>query len=1016
MYKDHFLKRHLGSTQPEEKSLLKTVGVPSIENLIEKVIPSSIRISEPLKIPEEHSEYDFLQKIKQIGAKNKLYKNYIGLGYYDCITPPVIQRNIFENPGWYTQYTPYQSEISQGRLEALYHFQTMIVELTGMEIANASLLDEATAAAESMTMLQRQHQSIRGHATPTHKANVFFVSRECFPQTISVLHTRAEPLGIEIEIGEEPEWEKENHYYGMLLQYPTTTGAVFDYRKTIQKAQEKSIAVAMLADLLSLTLLEPPGSFGVDVVVGSTQRFGIPLGYGGPHAAYMATLNIHKRAMPGRLIGLSIDRLGQASYRLALQTREQHIRKEKATSNICTAQALLGIMAAMYVIYHGPEGLRSMALEIHMLACDLEKGLKDLGYKQKNFFYFDTLCVDLGDISQEACRQIALEEERSNLCYLHQGCVGISLDETKTEEDVVSLLSIFAKLKGKKFDGQAFLAQRKLERKAIQLRDGQSDHHCISVPSLSSLEPFIPFIKLPEASLRKTNYLSQKVFHEYRSETAMMRYIRRLEGMDLALNQAMIPLGSCTMKLNPAVSLMPVSLVEFSSLHPFVPEDQGEGYRQIFSELETFLSEITGMSSTSLQPNSGAQGELTGLLVIRAYHKAHNQKGRNIALIPTSAHGTNPSSASMAGMSVVPVRCDQDGNIDIVDLKQKAEKYRDLLSCVMITYPSTHGVFEENIQEICQIIHNHGGLVYLDGANMNAQVGLCNPRNVGADVCHLNLHKTFSIPHGGGGPGMGPICVTKELAPYLPGHKIVSGVGGSEGISSVAATPWGSASILLISYAYIQLLGAKGMQRATEYAILNANYIKKRLEAAYKILYTDKNGFVAHEMILDIRPFRQYGIEVEDIAKRLIDYGFHAPTMSWPVPGSLMIEPTESEPKRELDRFCDAMLTIREEIEEIIQAKAEPKDNVLKNAPHPAHEVVHSEWKHSYTREKAAYPLQKGEGKNREDDFKFWPPRARVDNAYGDRNLVCSCPPMDSYEENIIENASYKTNVKGNEI
>ena len=984
---DSYLKRHIGPQDIDEKAMLALLGKSSLDTFIDELVPSSIALKKALNLEPALSEYELEQEIQKIAKKNKLFKSYIGLGYYDCITPAVIKRNILENPGWYTQYTPYQSEISQGRLAALFHFQTMIVELTGMEVANASLLDEATAAAEAMTMLYR-HRSKKALES---QANTFFVSENCFPQSIAVLRTRAESLGIQMEVGDELGWEKEgppqDKYYGLLLQYPNVRGAIADYRPLISQAKANHISVAMACDLLALTLLESPASLGADVAVGSSQRFGVPMGYGGPHAAYFATRKSYQRSVPGRIVGLSVDRLGQEAYRLALQTREQHIRREKAGSNICTSQALLAIMAAMYAIYHGPQGITKIALRIHSLTQLLKEGIEALGldldlFEQKNKYYFDTLYLHLKNLSLKKLKQCATEKQ-VNLGYDKEDERGvrIALNETTKVKDIQELLDIFAKAASHTKKVKAVkiteLCQAKIPKR--------NSKHSIEQKLSQSFKT-----ELPEQFLRKDAYLSQEIFHEYRSETAMMRYMRQLEGMDLALNQVMIPLGSCTMKLNPAAAMMPLSIAEFADLHPFVPLEQAVGYQQIFQELESYLAEITGLPKVSLQPNSGAQGEYAGLLLIRAYHRDRGEAARKIALVPVSAHGTNPASAAMAGMEVVFVNCDPEGNINLKELKEKIKSLAKELACIMITYPSTHGVFEEQVQEVSKLVHEHGGLVYLDGANMNAQVGLCSPHNVGADVCHLNLHKTFSIPHGGGGPGMGPICVNEKLAPYLPGHCMIDGLGGTKGISALTAAPWSSASILLISYAYIRLLGGEGMRKASQTAILNANYLKKRLEKAYNVLYTDRKGYVAHEMILDMRPFRKYGIEVEDIAKRLIDYSFHAPTMSWPVPGSLMIEPTESEPKKELDRFSDAMLKIRAEIEEVIenqnQDQTEAASNILKNAPHPPQEIASSNWQHPYSRQKAAFPLK--------NNFKFWPPLARVDNAYGDRNLVCSCPPL----------------------
>lgn len=951
---DSFVRRHIGPNEVETQEMLKTIGADSLESLIDETIPSAIRLKKPLNLPRAISEYRFLEDLVKIARKNRVFKSYIGLGYYDCITPGVIRRNVFENPGWYTQYTPYQAEVSQGRLEALLNFQTMVSDLTKMEIANASLLDEGTAAAEAMTMIAR----LRGKSAIDRDANVFFVSERCFPQTIDVLKTRANALGIELMIGDHRSLEFNNRIFGALVQYPDESGEIFDFSDFIEDAHKSGALVAVAADLLSLVLLIPPGEFGADVVLGSTQRFGVPLGYGGPHAAYFATRDEFKRQVPGRIIGVSVDSHGNTAYRMALQTREQHIRREKATSNICTAEALPAIMAGMYAIYHGPKGLRAIAARIHGLAKILELELNKLGFKQTNSLFFDTLKVDLGGDLANRVRSIA-NDAQINFRYIDSRHIGISIDETTQIEDIWQIARVFAKSIG---------------------LDYQIPNN---VPE--KIE-----VKYPEKMARRSDFLTHPVFNKYHSETKMLRYIKSLENKDLSLNTSMIPLGSCTMKLNATTEMIPLSWPEFSRLHPFIPQEQAQGYLQIFRELESALCEITGFSAVSLQPNSGAQGEYTGLMVIRAYHRDIGQGQRNVVLVPSSAHGTNPASAAMAGMRVVIVGCDDEGNIDLEDLKTKALQYRDTLSAIMITYPSTHGVFEEGIREVCAVVHDQGGQVYMDGANMNAQVGLTNPAIIGADVCHINLHKTFSIPHGGGGPGMGPICVAAHLAPYLPGHSLVP-IGGEKSISAVASAPWGSASILLVSYAYIKLLGSQGVTDATKYAILNANYIKSRLEKHYSVLYKGKNGRVAHEMILDLRQFKSLGIEVEDIAKRLMDYGFHPPTISWPVAGTMMIEPTESESKDELDRFCDAMIAIRAEIKEIADGIADIDDNVLKNAPHTLTEAVSDNWSHPYSRMKAVYPLPFVKGN------KFWPSVGRIDNAYGDRHLVCTCPPVESY-------------------
>ncbi|MFK7908002.1 MAG: aminomethyl-transferring glycine dehydrogenase, partial [Chitinophagales bacterium] len=906
------------------------------------------------------SEYHFLQHIRSVAAKNKLWKSYIGLGYYGTITPPAIQRNVFENPGWYTQYTPYQAEIAQGRLEALLNFQTMVSDLTGMELANASLLDEGTAAAEAMQMAYRLKNKRKKQLR-----NVFFVDKSCLQTTIEVLKSRAEPLEVEIEVGDFQTYEFQDKVFACLLQYPAQNGAVHNYASIVEKAQAVDAMVIVAADLLSLCLLTPPGEWGADVVVGNTQRLGVPMGYGGPHAAYFATKEAYARQLPGRIIGVSIDNNENPAYRMALQTREQHIRRDKATSNICTAQALLAIMAGMYAVYHGGEGLKAIAKEVHELTCLLDTKLQKLGFTQSNEHYFDTLLIDLRKHTSTSGLRVkrVTELEEVNFHYLDESCdlIGISLDETCSLEDVNRIVRVFAEANDIGFSENEEVSEK-----------------------VSS--------KIPNDLQRQSAFLTHPVFNTYHSETKLMRYIKGLENKDLSLTHSMIPLGSCTMKLNAAVQLMPVSFPEFSQLHPFVPIEQAAGYQQVFEELERDLSEITGFAACSLQPNSGAQGEYTGLMVIRAYHQDRGDVHRNIALIPSSAHGTNPASAVMAGMKVVIVKCDENGNIDVADLKLKAEKYSQNLAALLVTYPSTHGVFEAAIQEICQTVHEHGGQVYMDGANMNAQVGLTNPAMIGADVCHLNLHKTFSIPHGGGGPGMGPICVAEHLKEFLPAHRFKPN-SSPKGIYAIASAPWSSASILLISYAYIKLLGEEGVAQATKYAILNANYIKQRLADYYDVLYVGEEGRVAHELILDIRPFkRSHGIEVTDIAKRLMDYGFHAPTVSFPVAGTIMIEPTESESKEEIDRFCEAMISIYKEMEEILLGTADMKDNVLKNAPHTLQELTANDWSHSYSRQKAAYPLPYLY------NHKFWVKTARISNSYGDRNLICSCPPIESYE------------------
>ena len=956
---ENYKRRQIGPDEKESQEMLQTIGVKTLDELIDQTIPQKIRLEKPLNIPAGIQEHQFLELAGQLARKNKVFKSYIGLGFYDCLTPSVIQRNIFENPGWYTQYTPYQAEIAQGRLEALLNYQTMISDLTGMKVANASLLDEATAAAEAMTMLYR----LRSQQKVKKNANVFFVSHSCLPQTLAVLKTRAKPLGIRLKIGNYAVCQFTDRIFGALLQYPAEDGAIHEYRNFIEQAHHHEVLVAMAADLLSLLLLTPPAELGADIALGSTQRFGVPLGYGGPHAAYFATRESYQRQMPGRLIGVSIDRYGKTGYRMALQTREQHIRREKATSNICTAQALLAIMAGMYAVYHGPEKLKQIAGRVNALTQILEKELSSLGIQQLNQYYFDTLKLKVAKESVKMIKKHALKAG-VNLRYIDSEHIGISLDETTEPEDLQKILNIFA----------------------------YALHQKTTVINFQAYQSGIE-LKFPESLIRKSEYLTHPVFNRFHSETKMMRYIKELEKKDLSLTTSMIPLGSCTMKLNPATAMMPVSWPAFSKIHPFVPKDQVKGYLEIIADLEKLLCEITGFAAASLQPNSGAQGEYTGLSIIRAFHKDRKQAHRNVTLIPTSAHGTNPASAVMAGMRIVLVNCRENGDIDIDDLRKKAEENRDQLAALMVTYPSTHGVFEEQIQEICDIIHQNGGQVYMDGANMNAQVGFTSPVKIGADVCHLNLHKTFSIPHGGGGPGMGPICCAEHLAPFLPGHPLVK-TGGSKAIPAVSATPFGSSSILLISYAYIKMLGGEGMTDVTRYAILNANYVKSRLEKFFPVLYTGKNSRVGHELIFDFHSFKkEAGIEVEDVAKRLMDYGFHAPTTSFPVLGTLMFEPTESEAKDELDRFCSAMLSIYNEIQEIASGKADPKENVLKNAPHTVEEIASTNWAHPYSREKAAYP----------SDYlkvsKFWPAVGRIDNTYGDRNLMCVCPPIESYTE-----------------
>ncbi|WP_372368895.1 aminomethyl-transferring glycine dehydrogenase [Candidatus Uabimicrobium sp. HlEnr_7] len=952
---DVFANRHIGPNEVETKEMLDAIGVKNLEQLIAETIPQKIRSSKELNISEALSEYQLAGKLKKFAQKNKVYKSFIGLGYHQCITPAVILRNVFENPNWYTQYTPYQSEIAQGRLEALLNFQTVVCDLTGMGIANSSLLDEATATAEAMTMFYRQ----RDKKMKKNDADVFFVSHECFPQTIDVLKTRATPLGIKLEIGDFQNFVFHEKCFGALVQYPTTNGQIHDYKPFIEKAHENKSLVAVAVDLLSLAILTPPGEIGADAVVGNSQVFGVPMGYGGPHAAFFATHEKFQRSVPGRIVGISKDRFGNKAYRLALQTREQHIRREKATSNICTAQVLLAIIASMYAVYHGSEGLKRIANKVHTLTKILDTELKKLGYNLANSHYFNTLTIEVSQEQNAAIKSSALKCEMNFRHLPNQ--ITIAIDETTTCEHIETICEIFA-------------THNKLSAANIDFVNYQTTD-------------------VLGAFSRSSKFLDHPCFHEHRSETAMMRYTKSLENRDLSLTTSMIPLGSCTMKLNAAMEMIPVSWPEFSQLHPFAPQDQTLGYQELFEELEADLAEITGFYATSLQPNSGAQGEYAGLMVIRAYHIGQGQPQRNIALIPSSAHGTNPASAVMAGMKVVVVKCDEQGNIDVDDLQQKALKHQDNLSSLMITYPSTHGVFEEEIQKICQIIHENGGQVYMDGANMNAQVGLTSPGIIGADVCHLNLHKTFSIPHGGGGPGMGPICVQKHLAPYLPGHSLVS-IGDNKAISAVSAAPWGSSSILLISYAYIKMMGKSGLKCASQYAILNTNYLKKRLERDFKLLYSGKNGRVAHEMIIDVREFKSIThVTVEDIAKRLMDYNYHAPTVSFPVPETMMIESTESENKKELDQFADALLSIRQEIREIEQKQADVEDNVLKNAPHTVWEVTASEWKHSYNREKACFPLDYIKNN------KFWAYVSRINNVQGDRNLICTCPSIEEYEE-----------------
>lgn len=950
MITDNFTARHNGPGEQEMGKMLEAIGVSSLDTLIDQTIPAGIRLPAPLDLPRGMNEYEYLNHLRALGRKNKLYKSFIGMGYYDTITPGVILRNILENPGWYTSYTPYQAEISQGRLEALLNFQTMVSELTGLPVANASLLDEATAAAEAMVMFYRS----RSRQAVKQGANVFFVSHDLFPQSLDVLKTRAVPLGIELVTGDADTFTFDERVYGAIIQYPCEAGVVHDHRAFVSRAKEAGIFVAVAADLLSLTLLVPPGEWGADVVLGSSQRFGIPMGFGGPHAAFFATTEAFKRNLPGRIIGISVDAKGNPALRMALQTREQHIKRERATSNICTAQALLATMAGMYGVYHGPDGLKEIARHINILTGVLAQEAPQYGFAQLNPYFFDTLKFRLpAGLKMETLRQAALQQEM-NFRYIDEHTIGISIDETTTLGDINRILEIFARTAGHDF-----------------------------TPFVCDPEVCRLITTIPAALQRSSAFMQQDVFRRYHSETEMMRYIKRLELRDLALNRTMIPLGSCTMKLNAAAELFSLSWPEFGGLHPFVPADQAAGYLELIGDLGRDLSEITGFAGISFQPNSGAAGEYTGLLVIREYHLSRGEGHRNICLIPSSAHGTNPASAVMAGMEVVIVACDDQGNIDIADLRQKATEHAGKLSALMVTYPSTHGVFEEGIREIMDIIHSHGGQVYMDGANMNAQVGLTSPGFIGADVCHLNLHKTFAIPHGGGGPGVGPIGVAAHLLPFLPSHPVVK-TGGEQGITAVAAAPFGSAMILPISYGYIKLLGGEGLTQATRMAILNANYLKAKLEKHYDILYTGPNGRVAHEMILDCNIFhRTAGVEVIDIAKRLMDYGFHAPTVAFPVHGTLMVEPTESEPLSELDRFVDAMVTIRQEIRNIEEGRADKENNLLKNAPHTVCMVAGSGWDLPYTREQAAFPLDCSMGD------KYWPPVTRIDDAYGDRNLVC---------------------------
>jgi glycine dehydrogenase len=951
---DSFLHRHLGPTDADIKEMLATLGLQSLEALADATIPGDIRLRAPLDLPANRGEQAVLAELKAMASKNRVARSLIGMGYYDCVTPPVIQRNILENPAWYTQYTPYQAEIAQGRLEALVNFQTMVADLTGLPLANASLLDEATAAAEAMAMC---YVIARGAGQ---ERNEFFVSRDCHPQTIAVLQTRAEPMGIAIRIGATSTLDCSNdRLCGVLLQYPATDGYVGDFSTLVAQAHAADIRVVVATDLLALALLRSPGEFGADIAVGSTQRFGVPVGFGGPHAAFLATKEEYKRQIPGRIVGVSRDVTGKPAIRLSLQTREQHIRREKATSNICTAQVLLAIMAGMYAVYHGPEGLRRIAERVHGLTLLLAEGLRRLGFDISPNPFFDTIRVP---VPQAQGDQILLRADQQgiNLRRHEDASIGLSLDEVSSEEEVRRLLEIFV--------GH--------DRLPFQVRD-----------LVAAID-----LRYPASLARTSRYLTHEIFNRYHSEHEMLRYLYRLQSKDLSLVHSMIPLGSCTMKLNATSEMLPVTWPEFAKIHPFAPAEQTKGYQDMFRQLEAWLAEITGFAATSLQPNAGSQGEYAGLMVIRAYHRSKGETHRDVCLIPVSAHGTNPASAAMAGMTVVVVACDRHGSVDLADLEAKAVEHRDRLSAVMLTYPSTHGVFEAGVRRICQIVHTHGGLVYMDGANMNAQMGLSRPGDIGADVCHLNLHKTFCIPHGGGGPGMGPIVAARHLAPFLPGHPVTK-LGGPDAIGPVSAAPFGSASILPISWVYMALMGGDGLTKATQVAILNANYMAKRLEKHYSILYTGDSGLVAHEFILDLREFKaSAGVEAMDVAKRLMDYGFHAPTVSFPVAGTLMVEPTESEAKTELDRLCEALILIRAEIQDIVDGRQPQTNNLLKNAPHTASSVTTSEWSRPYSREQAVFPAPWVRNN------KFWPSVSRVDEAYGDRNLVCSCPPIESYQ------------------
>jgi glycine dehydrogenase len=945
---DLFAQRHIGVNEQQITEMLQILGVDSLDALIEQTVPAAIRLHKPLQLPAAQSEAAALARLKAIAKQNQVYRSFIGRGYSNCITPAVILRNVLENPGWYTAYTPYQAEIAQGRLEALLNYQTMVVDLTGLEIANSSLLDEGTAAAEAMSM---------SYALCKTKANAFFIDAGCHPQTIEVVKTRALPLGIEVIVADYAKFDFSTPIFGALLQYPTTDGTINDYRSFIEQVHEVKALATVAADILSLTLLTPPGEFGADIAVGSTQRFGVPLGYGGPHAAYFATKEKYQRQVPGRIVGVSQDVHGKPALRLALQTREQHIRREKATSNICTAQVLLAVIASMYGVYHGAAGIKAIAERIHLLTATLATGLRQLGYEVTNQSFFDTIRVNTRENSAAELVEIAANQQ-INLRWLDSNAIGISLDETTTESDLIHLWQIFA-------------GSKNLPESFSELINAQS-------------------ATIAEPQLRTSLYLTDEVFNRYHSETELLRYLHQLETKDLSLTTSMIPLGSCTMKLNATAEMIPVTWAEFGNIHPFAPLEQTQGYQELFNELETWLGEITGFAGISLQPNAGSQGEYAGLQVIRQYHQSRGEGHRNICLIPESAHGTNPASAVMCGMKVVAVKCDRHGNIDLKDLQTKAEKHKDNLSALMVTYPSTHGVFEAEIKSICAIVHQYEGQVYMDGANMNAQVGLCRPGDFGADVCHLNLHKTFCIPHGGGGPGVGPIGVMPHLVPFLPATPNTP--EDTQPIGAISAAPWGSASILAISWMYIAMMGEAGLTKATKVAILNANYMAKRLEPCYSVLFKGESGFVAHECIIDLRPLKKMArVEVDDVAKRLMDFGFHAPTVSWPVIGTVMIEPTESESREQLDRYCDAMLAIYQEAKAIADGELDSEDNPLKNAPHTAESIICGDWSHPYSREQAAYPAPWTK------EHKFWTTVGRIDNAYGDRNLICSCTGMEAY-------------------